>query len=72
MDDFHCTLHTDACDPPRGLQPYGLGFSHSQRPGAVLALSVTVESLLFSHALGFRICIAGLVTFVFVCDVHGW
>ena len=24
-----------------GIQPYGLGFRHSQRPGAVLALPVT-------------------------------
>jgi hypothetical protein len=37
-------MHTYGCDPPRGLQGYGLGFSHSQRTGAVLALRVT-ESL---------------------------
>ena len=34
-------MHTDRCAQARGLQPGGLGFSYSGRPGAVLALPVT-------------------------------
>jgi hypothetical protein len=68
MSSMMDEVHTDGCNPPRGLKPYGLGFSHYERPVAVIALPVTC--LLFSHALGFRICIIGCVTSVFVRDVH--
>ena len=57
MDETHCRVHTFGCDPPRGLQGYGLGFSHSQRTGAVLALRVT-ESLVDTCAR--------------VSDAHRW